>query len=281
MGGKAHWKLSFLNPRQASTYGTGIQIKNALDEGAQEIILTLGGSATVDGGTGIISALGGDFFSDEGLCQTFHNHLFHFRQVSLSGIHSRASGAQWRILSDVTNPLTGISGGIKIYGPQKGLRDNDIEWLEQKMHDWASFLTGGQSEALLSQEGMGAAGGAALPLVGLWNAQIENGFEWISRQTGLEQLIRESDVVITGEGQLDRQTSMGKGPGKVAAECARHHKNVIGVCGRLRDQVAGFSKIYALESFNVSFEDLMNRPEIYLQQLGHKIALDLPLPTGI
>ncbi|MFW5753651.1 MAG: glycerate kinase [Marinilabiliaceae bacterium] len=273
--------LSRDHPAQASTYGTGLQIRRAIEEGADEIILTLGGSATVDGGTGIMQALGAMFYQGEEESKPYQNHLYHFHRVDLSALMPEAFRVKWLVLADVNNLLTGHDGGIRIYGPQKGFTDAAIEKLENKLLDWTAALGVESIEDFLDQRGMGAAGGAALPIAACFGADICNGFEWISNNLGLEKLISRSDVIISGEGKIDRQTLMGKGPGQVARLAEKFHKPVIGVCGSAQDNVAAFHKIYSLSSGDVSLDDLMNSAGFYIRQVARDIGTYLSSWPGV
>ena len=273
--------LSRENPAQASTYGTGVQIRRAIEEGADEILLTLGGSATVDGGTGIMKALGAIFYHGQEESKFHQNHLYHFDRVDLSGLMPEVFQVKWLVLADVDNPLTGDDGGIRVYGPQKGFAGAQIEKLENKLLDWTVALGVESIEEFLNQQGIGAAGGAALPLAPYFGAKICNGFEWISKNLGLEKLVSRSDVIITGEGKIDRQTLMGKGPGQVARLAENFHKPVIGICGSAQDDVVAFHQIYSLTSLNASVDDLMRYSVSYLQQLGREIGRWLCSRPGI
>jgi glycerate kinase len=261
---------------KASTYGTGLQIRKALEDGAQKIILTLGGSATVDGGTGIMSALGARFYeSCNKKCNAWHNHLYYFRRADFSGLDKRAEKVKWLVLADVNNRVLGREGGIRIFGPQKGLNNAAIRELEQKVVDWTKAMGGIRAEEYLKIPGSGAAGGAALPLLVRWNAAIQNGFDWIAKNFGLEEMIKKSDLVITGEGKLDLQTNMGKGPYKIARLAVKYGKKVVAIAGTAETRPCIFNEIFTLDTFCNSKATLMDKPEYFLGLAGQKIMHEI------
>ncbi|MGQ1889776.1 glycerate kinase family protein [Thermophagus sp. OGC60D27] len=265
------------NPRMTSTFGTGLQIWKALEEGVSEVILTLGGSATVDGGTGLMAALGCKFFDENGaLCTKHQNHLFEFVAADLSQIDKRLLETKWTILADVTNPLVGPQGGFRVFGPQKGVDKSDVLLLEDKVCQWAKAIEPKTGENILNLEGVGAAGGAALPLVLLSNATIYNGFEWISKEMNLDFYVRNADLVITGEGKIDEQTFMGKGPGKLAALARKYRKKVVAIAGSsIVENISPFDAIFTMDKGNASLQELMSRPYEYLKQTATRAAKNL------
>ncbi|PWE00114.1 glycerate kinase family protein [Marinilabilia rubra] len=262
-------RLSEKLPLEASTYGTGLQIKNALETGAEEIILTLGGSATVDGGAGLFSALRVRLLDENGYdILQGSNPLCVFKQLDFSGLSDRFSRVKWTILADVDNPVFGRNGGIRTYGPQKGLSEKQIVELEQKMREWVNILTGQSDPEIVKIPGSGAAGAAALPFLAKGNALVENGFDWISKTFGLEKLIDDCDVVITGEGRLDYQTAMGKGPGKLASLARQKGKKTIAVVGRQEIETDLFDHVVSLQQFSNDASTLMARPALFLEKAG-------------
>jgi glycerate kinase len=261
---------------KASTYGTGLQIKKALEDGARKIIFTLGGSATVDGGAGIMSALGARFYERKNKeCKAWHNHLYYFRRADFSGLDKRADKVKWLVLADVNNQVLGKEGGIRTFGPQKGLNNAAIRELEQKVVDWTRAMGGLKGEECLRFPGSGAAGGAALPLLVRWDAVIQNGFDWIATNFGLEEMIKKSDLVITGEGKLDLQTSMGKGPYKIARLAVKYGKRVVAIAGTAETRPSIFNEIFTLDTFCHSKVTLMDKPEYFLRLAGQKIMHEI------
>lgn len=270
--------LEQMNPRKASTFGTGIQIKKAVEEGAKEIILTLGGSATVDAGTGLMEALGCLFFDFFGnVCSSRHNHLYGFSRVELKFARQFLEQVKWTVLADVVNPLIGTAGAFRIFGPQKGLRVEEVPLLEERVRRWALMLDPERGLSTLQVSGVGAAGGAALPLILIGQAKICNGFEWLSRQMNLEAHIKDAELIITGEGHIDDQTFMGKGPGQLAMLARKYGKKIVAIAGRANVSTPVFDEIYTLERFNKSIEELMTNSKVYLKKISRDIACGLNL----
>ncbi|HKK66712.1 MAG TPA: glycerate kinase, partial [Bacteroidales bacterium] len=261
------------SPLKASTYGTGLQIKKALAEGAEEIILTLGGSATVDGGMGLMAALGARFFDERG-CEILkdRNPLMEFSEVDFSGLPDQFFDVKWTILADVDNPVFGRNGGVRTFGPQKGLSDSQIVDLEAKMWKWAEALTHQYEPDMVRTSGSGAAGAVALPFLAKGNVRMENGFNWISKTFGLEKQIENCEVVITGEGKLDLQTEMGKGPGKLAAMARQKGKWTIAVVGYQEVKADLFDHVISLDTLAENANALMTHPAFFLEKAAESVV---------
>ncbi len=210
-------KQSELNPLITSTWGTGKMILNALDQGCNKIYLGIGGSATHDFGSGIISALNG-FLLDKnnkrlpqgGAAISKLNH------IDLSKMDARVSQTEWIIACDVENPLLGKQGAAQIYAPQKGASKEMIDQLEFAGNQFADVVEGQYGVEIRSIKGGGAAGGVSSGLYGLLGARLVYGFDLLAKLTGLTQQIGEMDLVLTGEGSFDSQSLFGKLPFKIA-----------------------------------------------------------------
>lgn len=203
-----------LQPRRADTYGVGQLAAHLLDAGAEEILLCLGGSATTDGGTGILSALGAQFLNADGApVPGGGGGLAKIARIDLSGLHPRARDVRWRLAVDVDNPLTGERGAAAVFGPQKGADDDDVAALDAGLSHLAQILaetTGDDAERYRSAEGFGAAGGIPVSLVSLLGAEVVPGSTMVAEAVGLESALAGADLVITGEGRLDSQSLGGK-----------------------------------------------------------------------
>lgn len=203
-----------LQPRRADTYGVGQLAAHLLDAGAEEILLCLGGSATTDGGTGILSALGVQFLNADGApVPGGGGGLGEIARIDLSGLHPRARDVRWRLAVDVDNPLTGPRGAAAVFGPQKGADDDDVAALDAGLSHLAQILaetTGDDAEHYRSAEGFGAAGGIPVSLVSLLGAEVVPGSTMVAEAVGLESALAGADLVITGEGRLDSQSLSGK-----------------------------------------------------------------------
>ena len=222
------------NPFFATSYGTGELIRSALDQGCQRIILGIGGSATIDGGAGLLHALGARFYDHKKeQIRPTGEKLNDIHHIDISQLDERLKDTAISIAGDVENPLTGPNGAAYVYGPQKGARPDDLEILDRNLESYARLLQHHTSQNLLAMPGLGAAGGLALSLLAFSRATLESGFSLVARELNLEKEIRENDLIITGEGKIDAQTPYGKTPFGVARLANQHNKPVIAVAGSL------------------------------------------------
>ena len=233
------------DPYLTTTYGVGELMKDAVLNGAEKLVICIGGSATNDGGAGMLQALGARFRDKDG------NEIKH-GAIGLKDLYK--ADLSWLICkdkkiiaaSDVTNPLCGPDGASFVYGPQKGASQKSCEEMDSWLKNYAE-LTGFDPY----EKGTGAAGGMSFALKNILGAELRSGAEIVTNITGLEELIRECDIVITGEGRIDRQTLNGKAPYKVMQAGVKYGKPVIGICGITGDGYeecikAGFTKIAPL-----------------------------------
>ncbi len=198
-------------PLSATTYGLGALVLKALDLGAEEIILCLGGSATTDGGTGLLSALGAKFLDAEGQqLPAGGGPLSALDRIDTSGLDPRAAEVSWQIACDVTNPLLGDNGAAAIFGPQKGASAQDVKTLDQSLTRLADVLEAATGRGLRAEEGMGAAGGLAVSLGSYFTVDLVPGWELVARVLDAHRIMGTADLVITGEGRLDSQSLQGK-----------------------------------------------------------------------
>ena len=223
-----------LDPLHATTYGTGELIKHALDKGVSKIILCIGGSATVDGGTGILQALGIRFLNNENeILRGLPENLNSLVAIDLSGLDKRILNCELIILCDVENTLSGETGAAKIFGPQKGASLEDVQKLEAaltKLRDIALRVTGKDMAAI--KHG-GAAGGVGAALSVFCNAILVNGIDHFLTITDFDEALQKADIVITGEGSIDVQTLQGKGPYGVAVRAKEKNIPVLGIAGKV------------------------------------------------
>jgi len=207
------------DPRGASTLGTGRLLVEALETGATEVLLCLGGSATTDGGAGLLAALGGRLLDADGRdLPPGGGALAALDRVDLVGLHPRARDVRWRLACDVTNPLLGPRGAAAVYGPQKGAGPDDVAALDAGLARLAAALRGATGVDVADLPGAGAAGGAPAPLVAVLGATLEPGAPLVLGEVGLPAaLARGADLVLTGEGSCDEQSVQGKVVDGVAA----------------------------------------------------------------
>ncbi|MCW3105854.1 MAG: glycerate kinase [Segetibacter sp.] len=223
-----------LNPLLATSYGTGEQIKIALDKGARKIIIGMGGSATVDGGSGILKALGLRFLDANNKELTnLPESLTELASVDVSGLDKRIEEAEVIVLCDVDNLLLGNHGAAAIFGPQKGASPEDVQKLDTALAKLAAVALQQTGKDMSAIKYGGTAGGAAAGLYALLNAQLVNGIEHFLQLTGFDKALEKTDLVITGEGSIDEQTLQGKGPYGVAYRAKLKGLPVIGLAGKV------------------------------------------------
>jgi glycerate 2-kinase len=223
-----------LDPLRASTFGTGELIRKALDLSAQQILLGVGGSATVDGATGLLRALGVRFLDATGReLLSPPQSLVDLRALDLSGMDPRLADCELIVLCDVANPLLGPQGAAAVFGPQKGAAPGVIVILEDALQRFAAVVHRQTGRDVAHIPHGGAAGGVAAGLHGLLNAKLVNGIEHFLDATHFDAAVRQADLVITGEGSIDEQTLQGKAPYGVAKRAATRNIPVIALAGRV------------------------------------------------
>jgi glycerate kinase len=199
------------DPLRASTYGTGELIRSALDSGLRRVIVAIGGSATNDGGMGMAAALGARFLDDRGASlEPCGASLGKVVSIDLSGLDERVRSSEFIVACDVTNPLLGQDGATRVFGPQKGADEVTVGFLEEGMASYARAVEGMSGRELASVPGAGAAGGLGFGLIAFLSARVEPGIEVVMRAVGFAERARGCDLIVTGEGSYDAQTSFGK-----------------------------------------------------------------------
>jgi glycerate kinase len=220
------------NPLVTTTYGTGELIKKALDDGCRSFILALGGSATNDGGAGMLQALGLHLLDDSDNEVGWGGaHLEHIKSIDRRDWDARIAESQFLIATDVQNPLLGSMGATYIYGPQKGVTPNLLEQLEKSMTSWADLIEQTNGVRLHELAGAGAAGGLGGAFLAFFPTTIQRGIDVVIEYTGIHTHLRGADLVITGEGQIDAQTASGKTPMGIAQEAQKYHVPTIAIAG--------------------------------------------------
>lgn len=224
------------NPMETSTYGTGLQIKDAIEKGARNIYVGLGGSATNDGGIGIANALGYRFLNDKGTAlKPIGKNLIHIKEIDTANVSSLLNKISVFAVNDVTNPLFGSDGAAFVYAKQKGASSNAILNLDKGLQNLNSAVESqmGRDNALVP--GAGAAGGAAFGLKTFLNAAFLHGTDFILKLSGIETVLvsQKFDFIITGEGKIDAQTLSGKLVQGVLELGKRFNIPVVAVCGKL------------------------------------------------
>lgn len=220
------------NPVITSSYGVGELITDALHEGAKRIIIGLGGSATTDAGVGMLTALGMAFYDHQGesLSQG-GGQLASLARIDCSTFNPNILNTVFEVACDVTNPLCGPLGASAIFGPQKGATPQQIGQLNNSLSHFAAVSRHHAHEDYQNIAGAGAAGGLGFALMKFCSAQLQSGFDTVAKAVNLPQLIADADLVITGEGKLDAQTSMGKVAGGISQLAKANQTPVIAICG--------------------------------------------------
>ena len=233
------------DPMHASSFGTGELIRDTLDKEVNKIILCIGGSATVDGATGIARALGARFLNKDGNeLENLPEQLMELHSIDLSSLDQRILNCRLVILCDVENPLLGEQGAAAVFGPQKGAKPGDIRKLESGLAKLSDVILQQTGKDISSTKHGGAAGGVAAVLFALLNAELVNGIEHFLLLTHFEDALDKADIVITGEGAIDLQTLHGKGPYGVAKLAKQKNKLVIGLAGQIPKEIPAELKKY-------------------------------------
>ena len=222
------------NPLRTTTYGVGEIIKDAIKQGCRHFIVGIGGSATNDGGIGMLQALGYDFFDESGnkisqgasACE-----LEHLVKIDDSNVIKELKECDFKIACDVTNPLCGKNGCSEVFGPQKGATDGMVKKMDNWLKNYSILAKKIKPKADANYPGTGAAGGLGFAFLTFTKASLESGIDIVLKETKLEELVKDADIVVTGEGRLDKQTVMGKAPIGVAQIAKKYNKKVIAFAG--------------------------------------------------
>lgn len=224
------------NPLHATSFGTGELIRAALQSGAKRLVIGIGGSATVDGGAGLLQALGAKLLDDAGRdIPRGGEGLAHLRHIDLSGLDPALRNCTVEVASDVNNPLTGPKGAAAIFGPQKGATPEMVHQLEDGLANLARVISSdvhtGAAKDIANTPGAGAAGGIGAALLACLGAHLRPGAQLIAELVHLEDALRGATLVITGEGRIDAQTAHGKTPAGVAQLANKHNIPAIALAG--------------------------------------------------
>ncbi|UYQ77438.1 glycerate kinase [Glutamicibacter sp. JL.03c] len=239
-------------PLRASTYGLGALVVHALERGVGQIILCLGGSATTDGGTGLLRALGARFLDAQGReLPEGGGALNDLAQIDVSQLDPRAATVRWQIACDVTNPLLGAKGAAAVFGPQKGASPEQVQVLDRGLARLADVLEADTGRALREQPGMGAAGGLATCLASYFDVELTPGWELVAEVLDAHRILGAADLVITGEGRLDSQSLEGKVVSGVL-HAAGEQADVIVVAGSVDLDDAALEQAGILAAYSIA-----------------------------
>ena len=261
------------NPLFTSTFGTGLLIRHAIDKGAKKITLGLGGSATNDGGTGILSALGFQFSNENG------DHLpasgENLQLIKKIMPPPFLPAIKFEIACDVNNRLYGPGGAAYVYAPQKGANEEQVEMLDRGLRNLSSVIRRQTGKDISNIPGTGAAGGLAAGLLPFFAVDIKNGIDLIIESSKIEESLSNASLVITGEGKIDSQSSAGKVVGRIASLAKKHGLDCIAFCGKIElmeSEKLGLKTIVALtDEFTTEEQAIKNAAQLLEEKVSQTI----------
>ncbi len=251
------------SPMVTSTYGTGEVVLDALQRGCKKFIIGIGGSATNDAAVGMLTALGLRFLDKKGEeLKPIGSNLIQIAQIDDSELNPLLKDTSFTIACDVNNPLYGENGAAYIYAPQKGATPKEVELLDQGLRNFAEVVKKYNGKNIADIPGAGAAGGMGGGLLAFLNAELKSGIEVILDVLQFEESVKEADLILTGEGRLDEQTTMGKALGGILKVANKHKKPVIAIGGSILDSNqlidAGFTAVLSIQPYPVSLNEAMD-----------------------
>lgn len=265
------------NPLITTTYGTGQLFMHALNQGCRSFIIGIGGSATNDGGVGMMKALGIRFIDSEGQDIGFGGgELDKIHTIDISGLDNRILDCSITVACDVDNPLCGPRGASRVFGSQKGATEEMVEVLDSNMAHYAKVIKSQLGISIIDVPGAGAAGGLGGGLMAFLKAKLRRGIDIVIDATGLEESIKEAALVITGEGSIDYQTQFGKTPYGVTMVAKKYGIPVIAIAGSIgKDAYAlyekGFNSIFSIVDKPMTLEEAIENSEILLENTAERI----------
>ncbi|CAM3423984.1 glycerate kinase [Parendozoicomonas haliclonae] len=271
------------NPLTATSYGTGELIKAAMDLGISRFIVAIGGSATNDGGAGMMMALGVRFLDHLGNDLPFGGEsLSRLDRIDLSGLDTRLKHSSFVVACDVNNPLTGALGASSVFGPQKGATPDMVETLDAALSQYANIITRDIGKSVEQLPGAGAAGGMGAALLAFMGAELKPGIELVMEATALAEKIKGASLVITGEGRIDGQTAQGKTPVGVARIAKQENIPVIALAGAVGDGVEavyeqGIDALFPVVHGAVPLEQALAKGGENLTRTARNLAVTLQL----
>jgi glycerate 2-kinase len=271
-----------LAPLTATSRGLGEVIAHALDAGCTRVLVGIGGSASTDGGLGLVQALGGRAHDASGAeVGPGGAGIATVATLDLAGLHPGLATARIEIACDVDNPLTGPAGAAAVYGPQKGADPDQVRHLDAALAHWADVVAAATGRDHRADAGAGAAGGVGFAAVAILGADLRPGARLMLDQLGFADALAGADLVVTGEGSLDEQTLRGKAPAAVAAAGRAAGVPVIAVAGRClldgpRLQGAGFDRVYTLLDEAATPQQALDDAASLLRRIGARLGDRLP-----
>lgn len=262
------------NPMNTTTFGVGELILDAIERGCRHFIVGIGGSATNDGGVGMLQALGYDFLTREGKTISYGgNGLKELARIEEANVHPTLKECTFKVACDVTNPLCGENGSSAIFGPQKGATPEMVQELDQLLLHYAELSKEIHSHADRFYPGTGAAGGMGFAFLTYTNATLESGIQIVLTETKLEELIVTADFVVTGEGRLDGQTALGKAPIGVAALAKKYQKKVLAFAGAVTPDAKECNQ-HGIDAFFQILRGVVTLKEAMNKEVAHQNMVD-------
>lgn len=265
------------NPMLTTTFGTGELIKKALDDGYRNFILAIGGSATNDGGVGMLQALGMKLLDSDGKLVGFGaQELSRITKIDIQNFDSRIAEARFIIATDVQNPLIGKDGASHVFGPQKGATPAMIQILDQNLTHWANLIEAKTGIRLHERPGAGAAGGIGGAFQAFFPTSTKRGIDIVMEYTKLNEKLKDAQCVFTGEGQTDFQTASGKTPLGVAQEAQKFGIPVFVLSGSIGKGINqlyeyGIQSVHSIINTPMTLEEAMNRGSELLEQCAEQV----------
>ena len=256
-----------LDPFRASTFGLGQALLAAIESGAEAVTLSLGGSASLDGGFGFLCALGARGFDKyENEVTPDLRGLMELATIDIQKPLEIAKKIRVNVLVDVDNPLTGINGATYIYGAQKGLKSSELSGVDNALGRWATLLSAATGKEASLLNGAGSAGGTPVALVSIFNSTLISGSQWFMDKFDLRSKIRGADLIITTEGKFDAQSMMGKVTGEVIKECTIANKECVVIAGEISDQESKINHVHfvSLSKLSGNSNESIKNPRYWL-----------------
>jgi glycerate kinase len=256
-GGLTLLKDEDRNPLETTTFGLGETVKDALDRGIKSFIIGIGGSATNDGGIGMLSALGMKFFDkDNNLLPAIGSSLNLIASLDDSDFDKRIMMSKFLIASDVDNPLTGPNGATYVYGPQKGADESMVVSLDSGLENFSKIVKSKYDKDYSNVPGSGAAGGLGYALISFFNGRIASGIDIIFEHLNLDKIASNSDLIITGEGRIDNQSKMGKVLSGIGRLGKKYNIPVIAIAGSIANDIENLNDIGITSIFSIINEPM-------------------------
>jgi len=267
------------NPMKTTSYGTGELILDAINKGAEKIIIGIGGSATTDGGTGMAQALGIKFLDKNGKEIKEYGAggmLNKIAKIDMSGIDARINKTKIIVASDVENPLYGKKGAAYVFGPQKGATSTMVKTLDANLKYFGNLLKKDLGKDVRTLKGAGAAGGLGAGLVAFTGAKLKSGIDIVVDATRLKKHLKDADLVITGEGRVDSQTAFGKTPAGVAKAAKKFKVPTIAIGGGISDDARevfthGIDGLASACARDMTLEDAINNSKDHLANAAERV----------